>query len=179
MDSLEVLDLKDLNEGIVDVTKQIHEWFIENKKTLSIAESCTGGGVASALVEIPGCSDYFMGGVVSYSNKAKTDVLGVRSETLESVGAVSSKTAVEMAQGVQRLMHTDYAVATTGITGPGGGSNEKPVGTVWLAVATPDKVSTMQLDKVDCGRHCNCRHAILGALTFLMSVIAIEERDGD
>ena len=86
-----------------------------------------------------GASAYFMAGVVSYSNEAKHDILGVTWESLNSYGAVSEQVAREMAEGVRRVSHADYAIATTGIAGPGGGSKEKPVGTVWMAVATPTK----------------------------------------
>ena len=108
--------------------------------TVATAESCTGGKVASLITSVSGSSEYYKGSVVSYCNEVKADVLGVSRADLEKYGAVSSTVAEQMASGVRRLLKTDYAVATTGIAGPTGGSDEKPVGTVWIAVATPTKV---------------------------------------
>lgn len=108
--------------------------------TVATAESCTGGKVASLITSVSGSSEYYKGSVVSYCNEVKADVLGVSRADLEKYGAVSSTVAEQMASGVRRLLKTDYAVATTGIAGPTGGSEEKPVGTVWIAVATPTKV---------------------------------------
>ena len=110
----------------------------EQHLTIALAESCTGGLLASILTDIPGSSHYVMGGVVSYSNEAKMKVLGVRPETLEAHGAVSPETALEMAQGVRALLQTDLAIAITGIAGPGGGTPEKPVGLVYLHLAAED-----------------------------------------
>ncbi|MBO4614259.1 MAG: CinA family nicotinamide mononucleotide deamidase-related protein [Bacteroidales bacterium] len=107
---------------------------------VATAESCTGGKVASLITSISGSSEYYKGSVVSYCNEVKADVLGVSRADLEKYGAVSSTVAEQMASGVRRLLKTDYAVATTGIAGPTGGSDEKPVGTVWIAVATPTRV---------------------------------------
>ena len=106
--------------------------------TIALAESCTGGLLASILTDIPGSSHYVMGGVVSYSNAAKMKVLGVRAETLEAHGAVSPETAQEMARGARSLFQTDLAIAVTGIAGPGGGSPEKPVGLVYLHLAAEE-----------------------------------------
>jgi len=102
---------------------------------VAVAESCTGGNIAHLYTEIPGSSAYFRGGVVAYSNEVKMAVLGVKAETLEAHGAVSRETALEMVQGVKKALNTDYGIATTGIAGPDGGSAEKPVGTVWIAVS--------------------------------------------
>lgn len=114
---------------------------LKNKHcTVATAESCTGGKVASLITSVSGSSEYYKGSVVSYCNEVKADVLGVSRADLEKYGAVSSTVAEQMASGVRRLLKTDYAVATTGIAGPTGGSDEKPVGTVWIAVATPTKV---------------------------------------
>ncbi len=106
-----------------------------NAQTLAVAESCTGGAIASRITSLAGASKYFRGGVVAYSNEVKISVLGVSPATLEAHGAVSEETVVEMAEGVRSRLHADYGIATSGIAGPAGGSAEKPVGTVWLAVA--------------------------------------------
>ena len=110
--------------------------------TCATAESCTGGGVGSAITAVPGSSAVFAGGVISYSNEVKRDVLGVKAETLATVGAVSPETAAQMAEGVRQLLKTDLAVSITGIAGPDGGSDEKPVGLVWFGLATKDGTRT-------------------------------------
>ena len=107
-------------------------------KTIATAESCTGGRLAAALNAQSGSSAYYMGSVVAYDNSVKTNILGVSPETLNSEGAVSEQTVLQMAEGVRTLMHTDYAIATSGIAGPTGGTIDKPVGTVWIAWATPN-----------------------------------------
>ena len=111
--------------------------------TLSIAtaESCTGGGVAARLTSVAGSSDYFLGGIVAYSNDAKASLLGVAPQTLANPGAVSAQCAREMAEGTRRALGTDFAVATTGIAGPGGATARKPVGLVYIALAAPDGVT--------------------------------------
>lgn len=104
--------------------------------TIATAESCTGGLIAHRITNVAGCSAYFVGGVVSYANTAKVGLLGVRAESLEAHGAVSEAVAREMAEGARTRLGADIAVAVTGIAGPGGGTPEKPVGVVFMAVAT-------------------------------------------
>jgi nicotinamide-nucleotide amidase len=108
----------------------------ERNQTLSLAESCTGGYLAHRVTNVPGASAIFTIGFVTYSNEAKQKFLGVRAETLREHGAVSEPVAREMAEGARRVSSTDFAIAVTGIAGPGGGSAEKPVGTVFIAVAS-------------------------------------------
>ena len=105
--------------------------------TCATAESCTGGGVGFAITSVAGSSEVFAGGVISYSNEVKREVLGVSAATLAAVGAVSGEVAAQMADGVRRLLKTDLAVSLTGVAGPGGGSAEKPVGLVWFGLSTP------------------------------------------
>ena len=114
--------------------------------TIATAESCTGGRLAAALNAQSGSSAYYMGSVIAYDNSVKTNILGVSPEILNSEGAVSESTVRQMAEGVRALMHTDYAIATSGIAGPTGGTPDKPVGTVWIAWATPE------------GTEANCFH---------------------
>lgn len=102
--------------------------------TISIAESCTGGLVCSKITDVPGSSVYFVGGVIAYSNKVKMQMLGVTQEILNTHGAVSAQTAIEMAKGVRKMYGTDIGLSVTGIAGPGGGSLQKPVGLVYLSL---------------------------------------------
>jgi len=109
-----------------------------------VAESCTGGAVASRFTAMAGASHYFLGGVVAYSNDVKKNILGVSAGDLEKYGAVSETVAKQMAEGVRRLTASTYALSTTGIAGPDGGTPEKPVGTVWMALATPKGTFTQK-----------------------------------
>ena len=113
--------------------------------TIGCAESCTGGALTAALTSVAGASDYVVGGLVAYTDGMKERLLGVRSETLERYGAVSGETVREMAEGVLERLGVDCAVAISGIAGPDGGSEEKPVGTVWLAIGTRDGVAIQQI----------------------------------
>ena len=113
----------------------------QRQQTISTAESCTGGRLAAMLNAQSGSSAFYMGSVVAYANEIKEQVLGVQHDTLLKYGAVSEQTVLEMANGVRKLLNTDYAIATSGIAGPTGGTAEKPVGTVWIAWATPDGTS--------------------------------------
>ncbi len=137
---------------------------------LSTAESCTGGGIAARITSVPGSSDYFQGAIVAYSNEIKEKLLSVSSQTLERYGAVSEATVIEMVEGAMKALKTDCAVATSGIAGPGGGSTEKPVGTVWIAAACGDKIRTLKLEG-DCGREMNINRAINEALLLLCTLI--------
>lgn len=114
-------------------------------KTLSTAESCTGGTIAMQITQLAGASEYYRGGAVVYSNDMKEKMIGVRHSTLEKYGAVSEQTVVEMVEGVRSVTGSDYAVATTGIAGPGGGTPEKPVGTVWIGICSEHKTVTRKL----------------------------------
>ncbi len=112
---------------------------LQNKKTISTAESCTGGSIASLITSVPGSSAYFEGSIVSYSYEIKETLLGVKKETLEKYGAVSEETVREMLSGLLAKMNTNYGIAVSGIMGPGGGMPDKPVGTVWVAVGSKEK----------------------------------------
>lgn len=140
------------------------------KLSLSTAESCTGGGIAAAITSVAGSSEYFMGGIVAYSNDVKTSLLHVSSDTLERYGAVSRETVMEMAAGAMNTLKTDCAIATSGIAGPGGGSQGKPVGTIWIAVAYKNEsVTVMQTG--DNGRAKNVQNAIQNAIDLLIEIL--------
>lgn len=122
-----------------------HDALIRRHETLSVAESCTGGLLTSAFVDLPGSSAYLIEGAVTYANEAKMRRLGVCQSTLDTVGAVSEQCAREMAEGLRNAAKTTYALATTGIAGPDGGTAEKPVGTVFVALAAPDGTTVKRL----------------------------------
>lgn len=146
--------------------EEIGELLKTKKLSLSTAESCTGGGIAALVTSVPGSSEYFKGGIVAYANEVKEELLGVRPETLAAYGAVSRETVVEMAKGAMNRLKTDCAVATSGIAGPGGGTPEQPVGTVWIAAAYKNEIVTMKQEG-DEGRARNVEKAIKNALRLL------------
>lgn len=131
--------------GFEDASVQalVHDLLSQHHLTLATAESCTGGTIASRFTAMSGSSQYFLCGVVSYSNEAKRDVLGVNYDDIMCYGAVSETVVRQMAEGARRISGADYAISTSGIAGPTGGSKEKPVGTVWMAVATPTRTISM------------------------------------
>lgn len=131
----EVVTTEDKN-----VAEVLGDVLTERELTVSSAESCTGGNIAHKITQIPGSSSYFMGSVVSYSNDVKENVLGVSRSDIGRYGAVSREVVEAMARGVAKLMHTECAIATSGIAGPGGGTKFKPVGTVWIAAKYGEQV---------------------------------------
>ena len=143
---------------------QVNEELRKRGFTLATAESCTGGGVAAAVTSVPGSSEIFKGGVVAYANEVKRDVLSVSEEALQTCGAVSDEVVRQMVAGVASLMHVDCAIATSGIAGPGGGTPEKPVGTVWTAFLVRGRVSTCKLSIDDGGRAANIEATIVETL---------------
>ena len=130
------------NQTIPDRAAELAARLRERGWTLATAESCTGGLLGDALTDLAGVSDVYLGGLIAYANSSKMQLLGVSESVLNSVGAVSAETAAAMASGVQQRFGTQIALATTGIAGPGGGSPEKPVGLVYLGLATPHGVWT-------------------------------------
>jgi nicotinamide-nucleotide amidase len=150
--------------------KVVGELLVEKKATLSLAESCTGGKIAHLLTSVPGSSRYFMGSVVAYSNKVKEKMLGVSPQSIEMYGTVSRQVVSEMAAGALKHFGTDYSVATSGIAGPDGGTKEKPVGLVWIAAASRDRVV---VEKFNFGnlRETNIQRASMTALNMLRKLI--------
>ena len=148
----------------------IGELLKKRKLTVSTAESCTGGSIAERLTSIAGSSEYFKGSIVAYSNEVKKDLLYVSSETLEKYGAVSEETVVEMVKGAMKALKTDCAVATSGIAGPGGGTPEKPVGTVWIAAGYKNEIRTYK-QETNRGRAMNIERAGNNALLILRDLL--------
>jgi nicotinamide-nucleotide amidase len=142
-----------------------------NKLTLASAESCTGGKIASLITSVPGSSEYYKGTVVAYANEIKVSALKVSSEVIEKNGAVSQPVVEEMAQNIIKLFGVDFAVATSGIAGPDGGTPEKPVGTVWIAVASKDNVISHLFSLGDTNRERNIQRSSISALNELRKLI--------
>ena len=146
---------------------------IENELTISTAESCTGGNIANRIVQNAGSSAYFLGSVVSYSNQAKAEILSVSRQILDEKGAVSKETTEAMVEGISNLMHSDCAIAISGIAGPSGGSKEKPVGTVWITVKCQDNTHS------ECSYFKGNRNDIMEAATtkaIVMMISFIKEK---
>lgn len=141
--------------------------------SVSTAESCTGGYIAHLITTVAGSSRYYKGTAVSYANEAKVNVLGVDAETLARTGAVSEEVAIQMAEGAKRIFNTDFAIGTTGVAGPDGGSPEKPVGTVWIAIASPTRTYALKY-LMGTHRERNIRKTALQALQMLRKEILHE-----
>jgi len=153
------------NETSVEVVSQLLK---KRKKRLAVAESCTGGYISHLITSQPGSSQYFEGGIISYSNEVKRDILNVREANLKKYGAVSEMVVIDMAINVMSLFETDYSIATSGVAGPSGGTEEKPVGMVWIAVASPTKVVTQKfLFGKNGGREVIIKRAAIAALNML------------
>ena len=150
----------------MNLAEEINGLLKQKGLTLATAESCTGGGIAAAITSIPGSSQCSKGGVVAYANEIKINVLHVAPETLQEYGAVSRNTVAEMVKNVRQLMNTDCAIATSGIAGPGGGTPDKKVGTIWIAVAYKNEIAFMKQEGDD-GRSSNVQRAIENALNML------------
>jgi nicotinamide-nucleotide amidase len=144
------------------------------ERTLATAESCTGGYIAHLITSVPGSSAYYFGSIISYANQIKINELGVNPETLKTVGAVSEDCVKQMADGVRKKFNTDYAISTSGIAGPDGGTDLKPVGTVWIAVSSKDKTIAKQFSMGDNRERTIQRTAIQG-LDMLRKVLLDEE----
>lgn len=149
---------------------QIGQLLMERGLKLVLAESCTGGLVGSRITDVPGSSEYFLGGVVAYAYEAKVDLLGVSWDTLNTKGAVSRETVLEMARGVRERMNADLAVSVSGIAGPGGGTAEKPVGTTWIGLAAEDG-EWAKLYQFSEDREGNKALAAEAALTLLLNYL--------
>ncbi len=157
-------------EEDIAIEKAILNFMAGKDFTLSVAESCTGGHISQLITQHPGSSKVFLGGVVSYANSLKESVLGVKSETLDSFGAVSGETVTEMVKGALKNFKSDYALAVTGIAGPDGGTPEKPVGTVWIAAASINKTVVKKFT-FGSKRQQNIERSAISALTMLNNLL--------
>ena len=135
-------------------SREVSEILWETEKTVSTAESCTGGRIAEAIIAVPGASKYFKGGIISYVDEIKERLLGVDPQVLEEKTAVCEEVAIAMVKGACRALNTNYAIAATGFAGPTGGTKDIPVGTIWLACGSPERVVTMKVEE-DHGRDIN------------------------
>ena len=158
------------------LSKEISEIFWKEGFSLSSAESCTAGNVAAIITAVPGSSHFYIGGIVAYANELKQNILQVKAETLETYGAVSEETVIEMVKGVMQVFNTDFAVATSGIAGPAGGTPEKPVGTIWVAAGCKDKIVTAKLTE-DNGRDKNIQSATKKTLQLLLDICQKQENE--
>ncbi|MCR4583443.1 MAG: CinA family protein [Prevotella sp.] len=159
------------------ISREISQLLWEEEKTLSTAESCTGGRIAEAIISVPGASKYFKGGIISYVNEVKECLLGVSHEVLEEQTAVCEEVAIEMVKGACRTLNTDYAVSATGVAGPTGGTKEIPVGTIWLACGSQERVVTCKVEE-DHGRDINLAIATNKAMQLLLDFLNEEVARG-
>jgi nicotinamide-nucleotide amidase len=161
-----------MNDDPDALTQRLATQLLAKRKSACTAESCTGGLIAKTFTDLAGSSDWFERGFVTYSNAAKSEMLGVPPSVIEDYGAVSEAVANAMASGALRHSAADYAVAVTGVAGPGGGSDEKPVGTVWIAVASADQL------EAQCHQFEGDRAAVREA-TLVAGLVMLIERVGD
>ena len=156
------------------ISREISELLWEKEKTLSTAESCTGGRIAEAIIAVPGASKYFKGGIICYVNEVKENFLGVSHDLLEEKTAVCEDVAIEMVKGACKTLNTDYAIAATGFAGPGGGTKDIPVGTIWLACGNTQRVVTLKVEE-DHGRDINLAIATNKAIQLFRDYLKQED----
>jgi PncC family amidohydrolase len=158
---------QEITRDVARLSAALNDWLTgRDDVTLACAESLTGGGVGAALTAVPGTSSYFLGGIIAYSNPAKHDLLGVPEDVLKNPGAVSEPCVRAMAEGARRVFDTTFAVATTGLAGPGGATGRKPVGLVYVGVAGPDG-TVAEEHRFDGDRAAITEQAVESALALL------------
>lgn len=160
------------------LSRQIGDVLYDSGYTVGTAESCTGGRIGEALIAIPGASNYFKGGVISYTNEVKENLLGVSHQTLEEQTAVCEDVAKQMVEGAIRTLGVDFAISATGVAGPGGGTPAIPVGTIWLACGNKEEIQTLKLTE-DYGRDINLAIATNRALRLLLSVVQAKVKEDE
>lgn len=156
-----------LAEVDLSAEELLGEWLVKAEKTLAVAESCTGGFLSHRISSVPGCSAWFRGGVVAYANEVKESMLRVDSDTIQQFGAVSSEVVEQMARNTRELLHSDYAIAISGIAGPGGGTEDKPVGTTWIALSS-EKATISREFRFSMKRQLNIERATQSAMLLLL-----------
>lgn len=156
------------------LSKQIQEILYDTNKTVGTAESCTGGRISEAIIAVPGASNYFKGGIVSYTNEIKERLLGVSHEVLEAQTAVCEEVAKEMVSGAIKVLNVDYAISATGVAGPTGGTKEIPVGVIWIGYGSKNDIRTFELTE-DFGRDINLAIATNKALNLFLSFLKEQE----
>ena len=154
-------------------SREVSEILWETEKTVGTAESCTGGRIGEAIIAVPGASKYFKGGIISYVDEVKENLLGVDHQLLEEKTAVCEEVAIAMVKGACKILNTDYAISATGFAGPTGGTADIPVGTIWLACGKPDRVVTVKLEK-NHGRDINLVIATNKALELFLAFLKEE-----
>ena len=157
------------------ISREVSQMLWEMEKTVSTAESCTGGRIAEALIAVPGASKYFKGGIISYVDEIKESLLGVSAEVLEEKTAVCEEVAIQMVKGACKALNTDYAISATGFAGPTGGTKEIPVGTIWLACGSTEKQVTMKVEE-DHGRDINLAIATNKAIQMFLEFLKTEDK---
>ena len=157
------------------ISREVSQMLWEMEKTVSTAESCTGGRIAEAIIAVPGASKYFKGGIISYVNEIKESLLGVSAEVLEEKTAVCEEVAIQMVKGACKALNTDYAISATGFAGPTGGTKEIPVGTIWLACGSTEKQVTMKVEE-DHGRDINLAIATNKAMQMFLEFLKTEDK---
>ena len=157
------------------ISREVSQLMWEMEKTVSTAESCTGGRIAEAIIAVPGASKYFKGGIISYVNEIKETLLGVSAQVLEEKTAVCEEVAIQMVQGACKSLNTDYAIAATGVAGPTGGTKDIPVGTIWLACGSREKQVTLKVEE-DHGRDINLAIATNKAMQMFLEFLKTEDK---
>ena len=157
------------------ISREVSQMLWEMEKTVSTAESCTGGRIAEALIAVPGASKYFKGGIISYVDEIKESLLGVSAEVLEEKTAVCEEVAIQMVKGACNALNTDYAISATGFAGPTGGTKEIPVGKIWLACGSTEKQVTMKVEE-DHGRDINLAIATNKAMQMFLEFLKTEDK---
>ena len=156
------------------ISREVSEILWETEKTVGTAESCTGGRIAEAIISVPGASKYFKGGIISYVNEIKENLLGVNHQLLEEKTAVCEEVAIAMVKGACKALNTDYAISATGLAGPTGGTKDIPVGTIWLACGKPERVMTVKVEE-DHGRDINLAIATNKAMELFLAFLREED----
>jgi len=158
------------------ISREISQLLWEREKTVGTAESCTGGRIAEAIISVPGASKYFKGGIISYVDEIKEQLLGVSHQLLEEKTAVCEEVAIEMVKGACKALNVNYALSATGIAGPAGGTKDIPVGTIWLACGNADRVVTMKVEE-DHGRDINLAIATSKAMEMFLQYLQDEDTE--